>query len=87
MPDGRKSANKKRALPALWRGLFCLALAILFALLSACEATPEPEVRQFFAMDTFMELKAYGDGAGAALAEAEEYVKKLGGLSAPRMWG
>jgi len=50
-----------------------LALTLL---LSGCVQT-KPVQRQFFAMDTFMTLTAYGKGAEDALAQAEQYVLEL----------
>ena len=41
---------------------------------------PQPETRTVLAMDTVMELKAYGDQASEGLARAEEEIVRLEGL-------
>ncbi len=72
---------KKRALCLLL--LICLAgTAVLFSL-TACRregASSSEEVREFFAMDTYMKLTAYGDGAKEALDEAQAEIQRLDAL-------
>lgn len=56
--------------------IFAVLLTILL-LCAGCSRQPEPVQRQVFAMDTFMTLTAYGDGAEQALADAEGYLTAL----------
>lgn len=56
--------------------IFALLMGILL-LCAGCAKQPEPVQRQVFAMDTFMTLTAYGDGAEQALADAERYLADL----------
>ena len=51
--------------------LFCGILAGLLLCLTGCGAQPEPEQLSLFAMDTYMSLAAYGDGASEALAACD----------------
>ena len=48
--------------------LFCGIMAGLLLCLTGCGAQPEPEQLSLFAMDTYMSLAAYGDGASEAPA-------------------
>ncbi len=52
---------------------------LCFLLLTGCgkEAAPAPAERNFFAMDTYMTFRAYGEGSEAALAKAEARVKEI----------
>ena len=57
-----------------------LAAAALLAALTSCAAEPAPQTaseRDVFAMDTFMTMKAYGDGADKALEAAETRIFEL----------
>lgn len=57
-----------------------LAAAALLAALTSCAAEPAPQTaseRDVFAMDTFMTMKAYGDGADKALEAAEARIFEL----------
>ena len=58
-----------------------LSAALLTALTSCSAKTsssqPTASERDVFAMDTFMTMKAYGDGAGSALEAAEERIREL----------
>ena len=45
--------------------------------LAACGKTAEPEKQELFAMDTYMSLAAYGDGAREALAAAAREINRL----------
>lgn len=53
------------------------ALLVLSLLLSGCQPFPNAYDRQFVAMDTFMHLTAYGDGAQEALARTQEEIVRL----------
>ena len=58
--------------------IVCLLLAMLEALsLTACGRGEEPEKQELFAMDTYMSLIAYGDGARDALAAAAREINRL----------
>ena len=58
--------------------IVCLLLAMLAALsLTACGRGEEPEKQELFAMDTYMSLIAYGDGARDALAAAAREINRL----------
>lgn len=64
---------------------FLSVLSASAILLSACSpgaeaASVQPEDRQFFAMTTIMELKAYGTMSDAALDEAEDKIHDLDSL-------
>ena len=57
-----------------------LAAAALLTALTSCAAEPAPQTvseRDVFAMDTFMTMKAYGDGADKALEAAEARIFEL----------
>lgn len=57
------------------------ALAVLIMLLCSCGlSAPQSTDVQFTAMDTFMHLTAYGDGAQVALSRAQQYVTGLEAL-------
>lgn len=59
--------------------ILCLAASALM-LLSGCEKTADNSVqasRDVFAMDTYMNLKAYGENAGDALMLAESEILRL----------
>lgn len=57
--------------------LLCVLAACLLALtLTAC-GTPQPVQTSLFAMDTYMTLVAYGDGAQTALTEAGRAINDL----------
>ena len=75
-----------------WSGLTVLACAAVFigstAALGGCsgqassfgtgsQSGGDPAQVEFFAMDTYMTLTAYGDGAEAALEKAQAQVEKL----------
>lgn len=75
-----------------WSGLTALACAAVFigstAALGGCsgqasssgtgsQSGGDPAQVEFFAMDTYMTLTAYGDGAEAALEKAQAQVEKL----------
>ena len=56
----------------------CAALALLMLLsLTACGKTEEPVRQELFAMDTYMSLAAYGDGAREALTAAAREINRL----------
>ena len=55
--------------------LACLALACLL-----CGCSARQETREFFAMDTVMQLRACGPAAKDALAQAEEELYRLEGM-------
>ena len=58
--------------------LFCLLLAVLLLLpATSCGKTQEPARQELFAMDTYMSLAAYGDGAQEALAAAAREINRL----------
>ena len=57
--------------------LFCGILAGLLLCLTGCGAQPEPEQLSLFAMDTYMSLAAYGDGASEALAACGQELNRL----------
>ena len=57
-----------------------LALLFAAALLFACGCAEEPKEKQLFAMDTFMQLRAYGSGAAEGLKQAEDSIKRLDAL-------
>ena len=57
--------------------LLCLLLALCMALpLTACGGK-QPESVQLFAMDTVMDLTAYGENAAAALTDASREINRL----------
>lgn len=70
--------------------LLCLLLScVLAGSLCACGSTsassaassgPQPETDEFYAMDTVMDLAAYGDGAKAALSAAQTQIETLESL-------
>ncbi|MCD8366158.1 MAG: FAD:protein FMN transferase, partial [Clostridiales bacterium] len=70
------------------RLLYGLLAVCLAAGLSSCstkgsqdsEDAFSPVSRDFFAMNTYIRLEAYGDGAADALAQAETRVEELEGL-------
>lgn len=51
-------------------------ILLMVLLLTSC-ANQKAEIRRFFAMDTYMELTAYGQKADGALQQAEEEIKRL----------
>lgn len=55
---------------------YILGLAMCFIALTSCSSN-EPQSKSFFAMDTYMTIKAYGENAEIALNQAEERVKEL----------
>ncbi len=56
----------------------CAVLAALMLVsLTGCGRTEEPERQELFAMDTYMSLAAYGDGAREALAAAAREINRL----------
>lgn len=57
--------------------LFCGILAGLLLCLTGCGAQPEPEQLSLFAMDTYMSLAAYGNGASEALAACGQELNRL----------
>lgn len=59
----------------------CLCLALCLALLAGCGAG-RSETKTLFAMDTVMDLTAYGPKAQAALDAAEEELRRLDALLA-----
>lgn len=69
----KAGANIKRA-------FFIWLLVFLLPVSASCGRSEAQETRRLFAMDTFMELKAYGPSAGKTLDEAEAYLASLGGL-------
>ena len=57
---------------------FCLLLSGLMLLpLAACGKEEQPVQTSLFAMDTYMTLTAYGDGAADALAAASQEINRL----------
>ena len=57
--------------------LLCLLLALCMVLsLTACGGE-QPESVQLFAMDTVMDLTAYGENAAAALTDASREINRL----------
>jgi thiamine biosynthesis lipoprotein len=58
--------------------IFCV-LAAAAMLLSGCGAAPEASV-QFFAMDTVMNVKAYGSGGQEAAEQIQDTIQKLENL-------
>ena len=70
------------------RTAFVLLIAALILTGCASEGDPaadasalvEPEKVEFFAMDTYMTISAYGEGAGLPLAEAEAKILELESL-------
>lgn len=65
----------------LWMTLLCTAALIYMAACGSSDETlnlgQEPVSRDFFAMDTYMTVSAYGDEAEDALIKAEEEVFRL----------
>ena len=59
------------------RRIAAAAAGLALALLSGCGAAPRPETLELFAMDTYMSLSAYGDGANRALTEAGQTINEL----------
>ena len=57
----------------------CAVLAALLLCLSGCGVQSEPEQLSLFAMDTYMTLAAYGDGASEALAACGQELNRLDG--------
>jgi thiamine biosynthesis lipoprotein len=58
----------------------CAAAAFLAAALFGCGAADERHTAEFFAMDTFMRLDAYGPNAREALDSAREEIERLDAL-------
>ncbi|MGO5292284.1 FAD:protein FMN transferase [Porcincola sp. LCP21S3_C12] len=73
---------KKTITPAALSAMMASGMLISAALAPAAYAgqNEEPQTRQLFAMTTVMNLKAYGEDAGAALDEAEEKIRSLDSL-------
>lgn len=66
------------------KSVLCFLSATML-LLTACEnpdnsESAEPQSHSFFAMDTYMNISAYGKNADSALQQAEETVKELESL-------
>lgn len=70
-------SGKKWVLSLLMAGLLSVNLQPAIALADDANA---PKERQFFAMTTVMNLKAYGEDSEAALDEAEQAIKDLDSL-------
>lgn len=58
--------------------MLCFILAAVF--LAGCTANAAPAEKTVFAMDTYMKLSAYGDGAENALEKAANKIAELDGL-------
>lgn len=73
---------KKTITPVALSAMMASSMLISAALAPAAYAgqNEEPQTRQLFAMTTVMNLKAYGEDAGAALDEAEEKIRSLDSL-------
>ena len=73
---------KKTITPVALSAMMASSMLISTALAPAAYAgqNEEPQTRQLFAMTTVMNLKAYGEDAGAALDEAEEKIRSLDSL-------
>lgn len=73
---------KKTITPAALSAMMTSSMLISAVLAPAAYAgqNEEPQTRQLFAMTTVMNLKAYGEDAGAALDEAEEKIRSLDSL-------
>lgn len=73
---------KKTITPAALSAMMASSMLISAALAPDAYAgqNEEPQTRQLFAMTTVMNLKAYGEDAGAALDEAEEKIRSLDSL-------
>ena len=69
MADRRKEDRMKRACVLIF---LCLPLLL-------CGCAQKSAEREFFAMDTVMQLRAYGPEADRALAEAEAEIYRLEG--------
>lgn len=62
------------------RRIAAALLSVVFiAELTGC-VDPREARRELFAMDTYMELRAYGEGSDGALSLAEDVIKQLDGL-------
>lgn len=72
--DFPRAAKEKRT-----PGVLLLALS-LWVGCAACAPAPAESAATLLAMDTVMELAAYGDGGGEAVAAAEELIHRLEGL-------
>jgi len=74
-------AGRQAALCEKWHGparATAFFVALCLAMCSAgCALSPEKKEMLFFAMDTTMELTAYGDGAEQGISEAHQYILKL----------
>ena len=57
--------------------LLCLVMLLS---LCGCGGTADKKTKEFFAMDTYMTLTAYGDNAEKALSEAQSEVERLDSL-------
>ena len=62
------------------RQLLPLLLLLMLLLLGGCASQAEKGEASFFAMDTYMDLQVYGDGAQAAADAAREEIVRLEGL-------
>ena len=57
---------------------FLLAVVCIVGMLTGCASQKEEEyATDFYAMDTFMSIKTYGDGAEQAAKDAEHYINQL----------
>ena len=77
-----KHARNKR-ISSVWRRALAAFSALLFCVsASGCAglSSSTPYEKQLFAMDTFMQLRAYGDGADKAIVKAVDTIERLDGL-------
>lgn len=64
-----------------WRRCYPLLCVVILLTLGGCQKTADKEVqREVFAMDTYMNLRAYGEGAQQGLTEAVAEIERLEGL-------
>lgn len=73
---GQAALHEKRRRKAS-RAAACLAALCLAVCPAGCAVSPEKKEMLFYAMDTAMELTAYGDGAEQGINEAYQYILKL----------